>query len=152
MKKIITALSFVILTACGGGSDNTAQIPYVPGNPPANVYNAMDGSWNCTNDNKPAQSFRMSVAFSGVQAAWSGYWADGHEAYTVYNDKVGNWGATLYYSEKRNDGTQDFNTISFVASPKGTSIGGGQGPVTFSVADVSDWTQPFADKIWTCKR
>jgi hypothetical protein len=152
MKKLILALSVVILAACGGGGDGKDAIVPAPGVPAANVYNAMDGSWSCSNPNKPGQDFTMSVAFSGVQAAWSGVWEDGHEAYVVYNDIADAVGATLFYSERRTDVTTDLNTISFDSPPAGTGVGKGKGPITFSIADESNWLLPYEDRVWECVR
>jgi hypothetical protein len=151
MRKTVAIMALAILTACGGGSDTT-QLPLPPG-VPANVYNAMDGTWKCVNDSKPAESFVMSAAFSGTQAAWSGYWpATKHEAYVVYNDIVGNSGITLFYSEARVDTPNFYNTISFVSPTRGTPVGAGQGPINFSIAEGPDWSLPFTDKIWVCTR
>ena len=153
MKKLIATAAMVVLTACGGGSDNgTTVIVPAPGVPAANVYNAMDGYWDCKNPDKSGQEFVMSAAFSGVQAAWSGVWNDGHEAYVVYDDVVNAVGATLFYSEKRTDVPTEYNTIHFTAAPKGTGVGQGKGPITFSVSSDINWLVAQSDRIWECTR
>ena len=145
MKKLLSILATIILTACGGGGDSSngsRSVDPNTGAPAAYDYYKHDGKYSCTNTDRPNDSFSASMHFSGTKLAWYGSFAGGHEAYVVYDDVVDFYNRYPSYSEARTDVVTDMNTFWFETN----------GTLYFSVGPASDRYSWYDGKLWTCKK